>query len=104
MSPADECKDGDCSTGSMCFKHKIRTIQWSPSCTPSRRNTIPPKAPNNAWERGIAKDERGMPLLDSNCEPIGLKEMANKRGHYERQLRDLKNTPPTPTPHNATSA
>ena len=82
----------------MCFKHKIRTIQWSPAATPSRRNQIPPKTPNNSWEKGIATDDRGMPLLGASGEPIGLKERASRRGHIDQRLRELKNTPPTPTP------
>ena len=89
-----ECKDGDCSTGVMCFKHKIRTIQWSPACTPTRRNTIPPRSPSNSWERGIAKDERGMPLLDASGSPLGLHELASNRGHIEKRIRELKNAPP----------
>ena len=82
----------------MCFKHRVRTIQISPSATPSRRNTIPPRAPNNSWEKGIARDERGMPLLDSSNEPIGLHEMASNRGTYEARVKELKSTPRTPTP------
>lgn len=92
----DPCgRDGDCSTGTPCFKHKIRSIQWAPSATPSRRNTIAPRTPNNSWERGIAKDERGMPLLRADGSPLGVKELANNRGHIEKRLRELKNTPPT---------
>lgn len=88
----------DGSHGDTCFGCKIKTIQIAPSATPSRRNTIAPRAPQNSWERGIAKDERGMPLLDASNEPIGLHEMASNRGTYEARIRDLKNTPPAPTP------
>lgn len=87
----------DGSHGDDCFGCKIRTIQWSPAATPSRRNTIPPRTPNNSWEKGIAKDERGMPLLNEKGDPVGLHEMASNRGKYEARIRELKNTPPTPT-------
>jgi hypothetical protein len=91
----DRCVDGDCATGSTCFRHKLRSIQFSPACTPTRRNTIPPRTPQNSWERGVATDSRGMPLLDSNCQPIGLKELANNRSTIEGALTDLKNKPTT---------
>lgn len=81
---------------SLCFKHKLRTIQWSPSATPSRRSPVPPRTPDNSWERGVVKDKRGMPLLDKNLEPIGQAELANNRRQIEDGLRALKNTPPTP--------
>lgn len=61
---------------------------------PSRRNAIPPRTPQNSWERGIATTSRNMPLLDANCEPIGLKELADNRSTIEGQLKDLKNKPP----------
>lgn len=95
MLRPEVCHDGDCSTGEMCFKHKIRTIQISPSATPSRRNHIPPRVGNNSWEKGIAKDDRGMPLLGDKGTPIGLHELAGKRGHIERRISELKNTPPS---------
>lgn len=98
MSDEDACNDGDCSSGTMCFKHKIRTIQWSPACTPTRRNNIPPRAPSNSWEKGIATDDRGMPLLGKGGSPIGLKERASRRGEIDSHLRDLRNAPRTPTP------
>ena len=94
----DDCVDGDCDTGRVCFKHKLASIQWSPSAMPSRKNTVAPRAPQNSWERGIARDERGMPLLGKSGEPVGLHEMASNRGAYESRVRDLKNTPRTPTP------
>jgi hypothetical protein len=93
MEDDGHCADGDCSTGVTCFRHKLRSIQFTPSCTPTRRNTIPPRTPQNSWERGVATDNRGMPLLDSNMEPIGLKELANNRSTIEGALKDLKNKP-----------
>lgn len=83
--------------GDDCFGCKLRSIQWSPSATPSRRNNIPPRPPQNNWEKGIAKDNRGMPLLDKNLQPIGLQELADRRPQIEAGLRQLKNTPPTAT-------
>lgn len=77
-----------------CFGCKLQSVQWSPSATPNRRNKIPPRPPQNNWEKGIAKDHRGMPLLDGNGDTIGLQELADKRPQIEGSLRRLKNTPP----------
>jgi len=95
VTAPDRCNDGDCSTGTTCFRHKLQSIQFSPACTPTRRNTIPPRPANNSWEKGVATNERGMPLLDKNLEPIGLKEYANNRSTYDRRLRDMKHTAPS---------
>lgn len=80
-----------------CFGCKLATIQWSPAATPSRRNTVPPKPPQNHWEKGIVRDDRGMPLLNEKGSEIGLHELASNRSKIETALRDLKNTPTTPT-------
>ncbi len=90
----DYCRDGDCATGPTCFRHKLRSIQFTPSCTPTRRNTIPPRTPQNSWERGVATDDRGMPLLDKNLSPIGLKEAADIGSSLDSQIRTAK-TPKT---------
>lgn len=90
----DECKDGQCSDTSVCFKHKLRSIQIAPSAMPSRRNSVAPRSlgEGNSWEKGIATDERGMPLIGKNGY-IGLKELQNRRHEIETQLREMKNTP-----------
>jgi hypothetical protein len=33
----------------------------------------------NSWERGIAKDDRGMPYLGADNKPVGVKEFAQRR-------------------------
>jgi hypothetical protein len=76
-----------------CFGCKIRSLQWSPSATPSRRNTIAPRKPQNHWERGIAMAKPNMPLLDSGGNQIGLQELADRRPYVEEGLRQLKNAP-----------
>jgi hypothetical protein len=50
-------------------------------------NNIPPRTPNNSFERGVRKDERGVPYLDKDASPIHLKESFNPRA-YERNVRD----------------
>lgn len=59
-------------------------LNISPKATPNRTQGKPskPREPNNAWERGIATDHRGMPYLDSNLNPIGVKAFSETRHKY----------------------
>lgn len=74
-----------------CFGCKVKSIQISPSATPTRRNKIPPKVnrDSNAWERGIVRDSRNMPLLDKHLEPVGTKEYVHDRHKHEEGRRKL---------------
>lgn len=74
-----------------CFGCKILSIDISPKATPTRKNNVPPKVNEsaNAWERGIVKDDRGMPLLNKG-KLVGVKEYANNRGHFEKQRQRLR--------------
>lgn len=94
----DGCKDGVCDGDSVCFKHKLQSIQISPAAMPSRRNNKPPAraGEGNSWEKGIATDHRGMPLIGKNGY-IGLKEMQDRRHDIETQLRQMHNESSTPT-------
>jgi hypothetical protein len=42
---------------------------------------------NNSWERGIAKDDRGLPVLNAQGDAIGLKEAGEKRHLIEETRR-----------------
>ncbi len=57
----------------------LRSVQVSPSATPSRKNSVPPSRPNNSFERGVRKDDRGIPYLDSNGKPLRLKEKFDRK-------------------------
>lgn len=59
-------------------------LNISPKATPNRTPQKPskPREPNNAWERGIATDSRGMPYLNSDLSPIGVKELSHSRHKY----------------------
>lgn len=80
-----------------CVTCKFRSIQISPAATPNRtqarRAAHPPRTPNNSWEKGIATDERGMPLLGKDAEPIGVKQYAEQRRPIEERRRQLRNDP-----------
>lgn len=80
-----------------CLACKLTRIQWSPSCHPSTRNTIPPRASNNAWERGVVTQDRPggtvMPVLDkNNLDPIPIKDLSHRRHEIESGLRELRKT------------
>lgn len=62
-----------CLVEGLCFKHKIKTVSLSPAATPTRKNNVPPAQPNPAWEKGIYRDDRGMPLLNENGSYVGVK-------------------------------
>lgn len=69
-------------------------IQISPQATPSRRN--PKAAPATAdpsWEKGIARDSRGMPLLKADGSQIGVKEYGERRHELEAARRRLRTDP-----------
>lgn len=76
--------------GDDCFGCKIQTVGLDPSAVPTRRNTVAPtvSAGANSWERGIVRDERGMPLLDKDG-VIGVKQYAENRGRYEAAEKKL---------------
>jgi hypothetical protein len=86
------CPD-TCTEDTPCFKCKIKTIQVSPSATPSR-TWRPQKGPKevNSWEKGIPRDERGMPIIKSDGSPMGQKEYSEKRTQIEAAKRQLHNS------------
>lgn len=76
-----------------CLTCQLRSVQLSPSCTPSkpRRLQQPGSHQRNSWERGIATDSRGMPLLDGGIAPISVKKYGENRRKYESARHQLAN-------------
>lgn len=77
-----------------CRECKYATIQLSPAVRHSR-NDVPSTAfaPKNSWEAGIAKDGRGVPLLDADLHPIPIKRYAEQRQKFEARRHELANHP-----------
>jgi hypothetical protein len=77
-----------------CRECKYATIQLSPAVR-TTRNDAPSTAftPMNSWEKGIAKDERGVPLLDGDLQPIPIKRYAEQRHKYEARRHELATHP-----------
>lgn len=76
--------------GESCFGCKVHSIQVSPSAMPSRRNNIAPARPMNSWERGVLKDERGLPVRRASGDVIGLHEYASDRHRIDADLKAVK--------------
>lgn len=73
-------------------------LQVSPSATPSRRRWAYRKPVAPSWEKGRVGERRPdgswMPYLSpSTGKPMGVKEMADRRGHVTEQIRRLKSDP-----------
>lgn len=76
-----------------CFACKLGSLQFSPAATPTRRKDVgKPREPKNSWERGIAKDERGVPYLDARLQEIPIK----KWGESERRKHETARKAPPP--------
>jgi len=78
-----------------CFHCKLKTIQVSPRATPNRRrNNQPVKKSGNSWEKGIVKDERGMPYLNpGTVEPMPIKTFVENRHKIEEAKRKAYQSP-----------
>lgn len=65
-------------------------MQVTPSASPAaRRHGVPrDKSDSNAWERGIARDERGVPILKpGTTEPMPIKEYTQRRHEVDEGIR-----------------
>lgn len=61
-------------------------LNIAPSATPSIKNNIPPRGSNNSWEKGTRKDDRGVPYLDKNLEPVKMGEKFNKNDYEPKPI------------------
>ena len=63
-----------------CFGCRVKTFSVNPYSMPSRLNPNKhPKPPNLSYERGVPRDNRGMPYLTKSGGPMGQKEFNAKR-------------------------
>ena len=80
----------------------VKRILQAPALTaaaaPSRMNKVPPPQANPAWEKGIAgqhrRDGSFVPYVHADGSRIGVKEFADNRTKYERNIRENR-TPST---------
>lgn len=77
--------------GDGCFGCKVKSIYFPPSSTPTRTpSNAPPKPPSNNWEKGILRDNRGLPIRKANGNVISLKEHADNRHQIDQQIKEAK--------------
>jgi putative FmdB family regulatory protein len=77
----------------------VKRILQAPALTaaaaPSRMNKVPPPQANPVWERGVAGEHRRdgsfVPYVHNDGSRIGVKEFADNRTEYERNIRENKN-------------
>lgn len=65
-------------------------LQVTPSASPAARRGGTPrdKSNSNAWERGIARDDRGIPILmPGSLEPMPLKHYAMNQRQVDEGIR-----------------
>jgi hypothetical protein len=79
-----------------CYGCQLRSkdIALSASATPSRQNSVPPRAADPAWERGVAGEHRPdgswLPYLNSNLDPMPIKEYGENRHQVDEGIRRNK--------------
>tara|TARA_B100000214_G_scaffold341582_1_gene288770 strand:- start:730 stop:948 length:219 start_codon:yes stop_codon:yes gene_type:complete len=62
-------------------------LNIAPSATPSIKNSIPPRGSNNSWEKGTRTDDRGVPYLDKNLDPVKMGEKFNKNDYEPKPIK-----------------
>ena len=90
--PVKVCADCGLSSAKRILQSPALTADATPNRT---RNKIPPRRPNNSWERGKAGEHRAdgsfVPYVNSDGDHIPVKEFADNRSKYEGLLRKRKN-------------
>lgn len=86
MSDCDWTRSNICPHCGRVNLEALRSVQVSPSATPSRRNAIPPRRPNNSFEKGNRLDERGLPYLDRSGSPLKMKEKFDRRDYGAEKI------------------
>lgn len=77
-----------------CLSCRLQgTIQIHRNATPTKtKSKTPPRTPNNSWEKGIARDDRGMPLMRDG-KPVSIKQYAENRHTIDAAVHRLENDP-----------
>lgn len=76
--------------GDDCFGCRIKHVQFGGSCFPSRNpSATPPDRSRNNWEKGVLRDERGIPVTRGG-KLVGIKEYAENKRKIDQELRAVK--------------
>lgn len=94
---ADE-HDPEAFAEKLRYWREQRGLSLSSAATPSRRvhrGAPRDKTSSNAWERGIAKDERGVPILmPGTLEPMPIKHYVENRHRVDAGIRENRQSTP----------
>ncbi len=86
----------DCTCNTYGCELRRKGVQLSPAATPNRQHHVHRPIQRPSWESGTVGEQRPgggrMPYLDGNGDPITTKQFANKRGHFEEKLREVRTT------------
>lgn len=74
-----------------CFGCKVKSISVNPYAMPTRLHHTVRKAPEPSWEKGVVRDNRGMPQLNEFGNPMGVKEYSERRHEVEASKRMFAN-------------
>ena len=80
----------DCTMNRACFGEKARSFQLSPAATLSRYNAVPPATPQNSYEKGVFRDDRGLPVRDGYGNTIPIKKYHERRHEFDQKLAAVK--------------
>lgn len=87
---------------SMTFREKLQYwrehgMQVTPTASPAARRGGAPRdrSDSNAWERGVAHDERGVPILmPGTTEPMPIKHYVTHRREVDAGIRQNRSSDP----------
>lgn len=91
-----------CDRDDNCYGCVLRrkSVAVSPSATPNRSANRPQpfrEMREPSWEKGIAGEHRPgggfVPYLNPDGSRMGVKELADRRGHVEAGIKRLKTDP-----------
>ena len=91
----DDDPDTVCPDCGETVKRILQAPALTAAAAPSRMNKVPPPQANPVWEKGISGEHRRdgsfVPYVHADGSRIGVKEFADNRTKYERNIRENKN-------------
>jgi hypothetical protein len=97
-SGCDECVEPLTINGKPCWRHRMLYMQLSgTSGVGGRSHThrlgeqkLRRSDPMNSWEKGIARDDRGVRILSSDGKPIRMKNYSENRHHIDAEVKRMR--------------
>lgn len=96
----DESPLSDDAAEKAAYREKLRSLRFARVPGGSRSERLPfREKPNMSWEKAIQGEHRPggtfMPYVrESDLAPITAKQMADNRGRFEKQIREIRGATP----------